>query len=553
MKNQHPTAVIYSRVSSHEQSKGLSLDSQVQTIRQFCETRSISIIKEFQDIMTGTKFDRDGFNALKEFCHKKRPTYILVWRWDRLGRNTIELLSTVKSFQKLGIEINSVEQWKGSDSADDNFMLGLQAILAERESKITSERARMSIRKGMESGLWLNKLPIGYRRSRTLDEKGKRSVEICPIGSVIVKEVFDLFLNDTSKMQIRQHILGTYENDLKEINYNFVKMAIRRILTNPLYLGKLIIKDADGEKLIDAKHEAIIEQAQFDAVQKKLRDTEGGRIVAHIEEREDYPLKGRLLCPQCFAPLRAYGVKKSLKKGTVQKIHYYDCKGSHYRIAAKKAHEIVESVMIELSLSEADKAKTMKIIKERVDKMLKNIKEGRITAQKDIDALSDKLTKLDDLLLTGLDIDTYKRMSVQIGQQLTDRKLELSSTNDFVHFREAIFKNALDMIVDLGEGYKSLSGHLQKKMVAALFPTGFFIEKNEEVILTYFLNRFVSVTRSESMKYKKLRLIESAEVPFCGVKGTEIEPKNTPIGSDFQLINTYIYAKIRENGRTGYK
>lgn len=225
-----PTAVTYCRVSDREQKNGLSLDSQHQFIKSFCDRNSISILKEFSEITTGTKFDRKELNSLKDFCKKRKPTYMLVWRWDRLGRNAIEMLSIVKDFKGTGTEINAVEQWKEGDTADDKFMLQLQAILAERESNITSERTQKNMRFGMEQGYWLNKVPLGYRRSNILDERGKRPIELCPVGAPIVREIFTMFMGGTDKMAIRTHIIAKHKQDLQAIGYSFVKMAAPKLL-----------------------------------------------------------------------------------------------------------------------------------------------------------------------------------------------------------------------------------------------------------------------------------------------------------------------------------
>jgi site-specific DNA recombinase len=540
------TAVDYCRVSTNEQAKGLSIDGQKDVNRKFCRDNNIILLKSFSDVTTGTNFDRKGLDSLKDFCKKNKPHYILVWRWDRLGRNAVETLLTIKYFEKNKIQVNSVTQWKENDSADENFMLQLQTILAERESKVTSERTKMSIRFSNESGFWLNRAPIGYKRSNTLDERGKRTIEVSDNGAFIVREVFRLFIAGMDKMKIRENLMETHAEKIKMLNFGFSRTAIRRILTNPFYLGKLILKDKNGdfEKLIDAKHPAIVEQTTFDAAQYRIAELEGKHGRDAYQERDEYPLKSSLLCPHCFVPLRAYAVKKKLKKTDgVQEIHYYDCKESHFRIQTKIAHQIVLDALFEIELSQIDKAEMQKTVKIKIDALLSTITSVKQALEKQITEITANLEKLDGLLLTGLSVENYERMSSQLKKQLIDKQFEWAQSDGAIDFQEEVFKNALDLMTDLGSVYKSATGELQKKIIKTLFPAGLFIDPKNNEVLTFFLNSFAVAIRSKSMSYERLKIVKSLPVPFCSLYGTQIEPKSVQKSVEIRLLNEYICAK----------
>jgi DNA invertase Pin-like site-specific DNA recombinase len=534
------TAVSYCRVSTLEQgNKRLSLENQLKILQQFCEGREIAMLKSFKDTTTGTKFDREGFNALKEYCKKQKPNYVLVWRWDRLGRNAVEMLATVKEFQRMGIEINAVEQWKEDNSADNMFMLGLQAILAERESAITGERVKMNILKTQEQGIWLNKSPIGYRRSNVLDEKGKRAIEVCPVGSVIVKEVYELFLDGMDRMKIHLHIRSKFRSELKEIKQSFVPMAIRRILTNVFYTGRIQFGDTEGvRKTVEAKHPAIISRSDFDKAQNKLDELDSTNEKSERIEREDYPLKGNILCQTCGVPLRAYSVKKNLKKGAVQTIHYYDCKKSHFRIQAKEAHDIVEEAFAELTLTDSEIEKSKIIIKERIETFLQNQLKVVQESTKQIEEFQGKAKRLDELLMDGLNIQDYNRMKKEVQKNIDELELKLATVADFIKVQNQVKNTALGMLLDLKGNYKKSNGFLKKKIIKAVFPHGLFIEKNTRTVLTQFINTFITLTRSESMSYKKIELLTSEQLPFCSPKGRQIEPKTVNLSNEMALINS---------------
>src|SRR5690625_1266506 len=82
-------ALIYARVSSDEQSRGYSLDTQLASIRSYCAQEGYQIIGEFSDVFTGTEIDRPGMNALITKAEEVRPDAVVLYDVDRLGRELI--------------------------------------------------------------------------------------------------------------------------------------------------------------------------------------------------------------------------------------------------------------------------------------------------------------------------------------------------------------------------------------------------------------------------------------------------------------------------------
>ena len=64
-----------------------------------------------------------------KFCkaHKHEVDYVFVYRWDRYSRNLKEALINLDYFEKLGIEVNSVEQNIDFNASDYITMLSLRA------------------------------------------------------------------------------------------------------------------------------------------------------------------------------------------------------------------------------------------------------------------------------------------------------------------------------------------------------------------------------------------------------------------------------------------
>jgi DNA invertase Pin-like site-specific DNA recombinase len=81
---QRVTRIGYTRVSTVSQ----TLDQQQGVLD------AAGVTKIFSDTMSGTRDDRPGLAALMDYV--REGDTVVVWKLDRLGRNTLHILQTVK-------------------------------------------------------------------------------------------------------------------------------------------------------------------------------------------------------------------------------------------------------------------------------------------------------------------------------------------------------------------------------------------------------------------------------------------------------------------------
>ena len=86
MDSRQLTAFIYARVSTQEQGKGFSLDTQIEAEQRYCQDRGYTVVGEFIDRHSGTEFDRPGMNELIDALAATHPDVIVLYDVDRLGR-----------------------------------------------------------------------------------------------------------------------------------------------------------------------------------------------------------------------------------------------------------------------------------------------------------------------------------------------------------------------------------------------------------------------------------------------------------------------------------
>jgi DNA invertase Pin-like site-specific DNA recombinase len=121
----------YTRVSTVSQTLDQQNDALTKT----------EVTKTFSDTMSGARDDRPGLAALMEYI--REGDTVVVWKLDRLGRNTLHILETVKALTNPGVTLISTTDGIDSSTAAGRMMIDVLGSLAEYERELTKERAAL--------------------------------------------------------------------------------------------------------------------------------------------------------------------------------------------------------------------------------------------------------------------------------------------------------------------------------------------------------------------------------------------------------------------------
>lgn len=158
-------AIGYIRVSTEEQSKeGLSLGNQAAKIRGYVEVEGLDLIKIVEDAgKSGKDLNREGIQEVIRLCKARKVKHIIVYKFDRLTRRTIDLLWLVErvfTFNK--VEFHSITEKVDTSTALGNFFLTITGAFAQMERDLISERTRDALRYKRERGEFIGSPPLGY-------------------------------------------------------------------------------------------------------------------------------------------------------------------------------------------------------------------------------------------------------------------------------------------------------------------------------------------------------------------------------------------------------
>jgi site-specific DNA recombinase len=250
--------------------------------------------------------------ALKELIadvKAKKCGCVLVWKLDRLSRSqkdTLILLEDV--FVENGCDFVSIMESFDTSSPFGRCVVGILASFAQMERENIKARTTMGrvakIRKGYFSG---SHCPIGYKF-----KEGCNELLVDTYHSVIIKEVYQLFLEGAGLTAIGKIIVRKYGDTSYDWSHN---TAVRRVLSNPVYMGKVRIKD----ELYPGIHEALVSEEDWYKVAALLDHNRAISKRSYSYKidgagRSDNLLSGLLFCGDCGARMYARKVSSKTKK-----------------------------------------------------------------------------------------------------------------------------------------------------------------------------------------------------------------------------------------------
>lgn len=171
-------AVGYIRVSTQEQAReGISLEMQAHKITQYARLHEMQLIDIVRDEGISAKSieARPGVLRVLDMVSSRQVEAVIVFKLDRLARNTRQALEMADLMRKKGVALHSITEKLDTDSAIGEFFFTLMASLAQMERKLTGERIKATMdrkrQRGEKTG---GEVPYGYRAVASID--GDRTV-----------------------------------------------------------------------------------------------------------------------------------------------------------------------------------------------------------------------------------------------------------------------------------------------------------------------------------------------------------------------------------------
>lgn len=350
-KDLNRRAIAIYRVSSEDQKKNGSHDTQRFETTRYCKDNELNLVREFEIAESAKNSDeRKKYKAAMNWAASHGVRHIAFYYYNRETRNLSDNEQNEKLVREDKIVLHYVHErkviFKGSSNSDF-FMRDIHAVTSKQYSRDLGARVKAALRYKAENG-WFpsNTPPLGYVPVREKDEGGKETkrsiVGIDPNAKRVrqVQREFELRAQGFSYDEIRAQIIEEGFIPFEKVR-SYFKSQIEGRIKNPFYRGYFRWEGIQYR----GKHELIISESDLIAVDETLQVKRGRRnqqVVTPIFTG------GWLRCgtPGCGCQI-TYDPKTKIVKTTGEKrvYHYYRCSNSKKVHASLRGMNVAEDTI----------------------------------------------------------------------------------------------------------------------------------------------------------------------------------------------------------------
>lgn len=155
------TVAIYCRVSTG----GQELEQQIDACKRFCEYKGFNYVV-YSDVGSGKDFfKRENFQRMLEDLRSFKYGGVVVFRFDRLGRNMVQAITFFEEMENKGIKIFSLNENIDTSTPIGRAIRDFILRLAQLERENISEATKQRLQALKESGKTLGR-PVGSKDRR---------------------------------------------------------------------------------------------------------------------------------------------------------------------------------------------------------------------------------------------------------------------------------------------------------------------------------------------------------------------------------------------------
>ena len=378
MTTENKITALYERLSRDDGQDGESnsITNQKEFLEDYAMRHGFRNIRHYTDDgVSGTTFDRSGFQTMIADMEAGRLGVIIVKDLSRLGREYIQSGNYMELiFPVYGVRFIAVNNGVDSDDPRTIELTPLLNIMNDFYARDTSRKIKAIFSSRMANGKRVSpSVPYGYLR----DPEDKQHLIIDPEPAAVVRRIFQMVIDGYGIQRIADTLsaekilipsayaaLHCPENNHSKgyhDPYHWSCTAVGYILEKREYmghtiLGKTVSVSHKTTKRVKAKpeelnifyntHEAIVDEETWNLAQKLRRTVRRG----YYPDRIPNPLSGLLYCADCGHKL-SHSMPKPDKEKVFDSDDHYICGNYRHFVRTCSMHFIKTSVVQDLVLT----------------------------------------------------------------------------------------------------------------------------------------------------------------------------------------------------------
>lgn len=220
-------AALYVRVSTQEQrDHGLSVDSQIVALREYCDENGYYIIGTYNDAGISARkryTKRPALLKLLDDCRAGKVDVILFTKLDRWFRSVGDYYEVQRVLDEAKVPWRAIWEDYETETSSGIFKVNIMLSVAQSEADRTSERIKAIMDYKRAKGDYLGVAARGYKKVNNrlvIDEEAAPEI----------RQMFEIFKNALTVNATKQ--------ELARRGYVSSYNAIRLRLRNPVYTGR---------------------------------------------------------------------------------------------------------------------------------------------------------------------------------------------------------------------------------------------------------------------------------------------------------------------------
>ena len=321
--NQKLRVAAYCRVSSEKDEQLNSFEVQVsyytEKINSKAEWKFAGVYAD--EGITGTSMKRrEDFKRMLRACREGRIDLILCKSVSRFGRNSVDVLRTIRALRERGIGVLFEKEAVDTRTMNSELILAFHSAFSQSESESIRENVSRGLRMAYEQGtIAIGPNLYGFRKSQD------GGVEIDEEQAAVVRQIAQWFLDGDSLHTIVDKLAQRHIPSPKG-KENWSTATLRSLLTNEKYKGDALLQktyrpslfsdravqnDGDLPKYyVEGVLPRILEPEVFDRVQEELAKRGAKRPTSEKAKTPfgrysgKYALSTLVVCGKCGALYR---------------------------------------------------------------------------------------------------------------------------------------------------------------------------------------------------------------------------------------------------------
>jgi len=462
MKNE---AVLYLRVSTKEQTKNLSLPTQRDACRAYCEREGLVVAREFTEAGESAKTaDRLQLQELLKYCkqRKRRIASVVVYNVSRFSRDTNTHMALRGVLAGCGINLRSVTE-PINETSTGKLMEGILSVFSQFENDHKADRTKAGMSEALRRGKWTFIAQLGYRTGHAPSEP---SLVIDEPKATLIRSAFEDIARgngDPSDLLRRVTAQGLRTRRGKTL----CPQSWHKLLRNPIYMGRVESRGLDVSGVGD--FEPLVDAETFEQVQWRLAQRKKGPRLRR-KHHPDYPLTRFLRCAKCHTSLSG-----SASKGRTRKYPYYHCgKCSGVRTSRTTVETLFLSLLDELQPDSAYLELFREVVRDVWERQAQSAIKARDGLRRRIEDIGRREDALEEAFIyqRRIDPESYEKQRDKLREDMASLETAYRDASLLDIDLESTLTFAEHLVTRAGKLWSEATGDQKRRLQQAFFPEG---------------------------------------------------------------------------------